>query len=1135
MLWQKDGRGLPKIPIQGLRISPMIKDAHEKNGGYVSKDLDGQGFSNINPADPSIAVGPNNIIQMINGPNGSALFSIYDKSGNLVFPQTYMDQLPGSSYNGGGDCIAWYDQLSDRFVMSEFGDSSRTGIKINTLILAVSTTSDPKGSWYVYEFYCDPFFPDYPKYGNWHDAWYGVTRDFSDQYLGNSLWAFDKNKMIAGAPDPTVQRLRMTDTDNKFNSLVPVTLAGTERPLSGSPGLFLYYSDDELTSSSSDKDSLGMISFKVDFLDPSKSIVKTERNFPVSAFSSIVCESRNCAPSASGLGYDVVSNRIMHKPSFRNFGSYQSIVANHTVDVNGNGLAGIRWYELRQSSSWELKQQGTFAPQEASVCNPNQLVHRYMGSILQNSKGQIALAYNFSSKTNDASLAFTGRNQNDPLNLMSFEETLIRKGTGYGTVASRWGDYNDIAPDPSNDSIFWFTGMVGNTASTWSTSLAALALRNNSNIDAKLSSIVYPNGCEPLCSGAFQPRIIIRNNGNETLKSVRINLLLNGIRTKEETWSGNLSYGEETMHVLQELTIPTGKTTLKLLLDMPNGKEDEKPSNDSTSIKIEIKQIQNLPLSESAESTEIPPNGWFFQTNGSSTLGWKNSNKAAFEGSRSFVFDNFNNDEKGKYADLISPSLKTSVYDSITMEFMMAAALYDAVNQDSLEVLVTADCGKTFLSVYKKWGTALATKPGFTNTTFVPVQSEWRKEKINLGAFTGKDIQITLRGTNRYGNNIYVDNILVSGINFLSTDVHLDSILVPTLVGCEPTAVPFARFRSLGKDSLKSVDLQLWSNGNLVEAKRWAGNLVRNGAAALSFSPMVLSPGINNIKMVVAGANSRIDENRLNDTVMSIHHYLKPLEMAYKETFEMNNSWPTFPIYNNDKWQKILLPGAGTAMGAKNFKRPHFISGMISPLFKNNNPDSIYLDFDLAAHTHSGNNPDTLELAVSWDCGKNWNTVFKEWGAALGTVIKNDNMPFEPTGSDDWKKKRLDLTKILNGKPEFMFKFVNKGNGNNNIYVDNISITALVLPNRLKEQGYLLYPNPALSNTAIRFHPTATDLKSMQLSDATGKIIKIFQYREGQQVHIQDIDLSSLSSGIYFLKIHYREKSVVEKLVKTVR
>jgi len=119
MLWQKDSRGFQKPPPSNLRNVPMNLIPIERNGGYVDKALDGQGFSNINPADPSIAVGPNHVIQMINGNNGSALFSIYDKSGNTVFPQTYMDQLPGSSYNGGGDCIAWYDQLTDRFIMSE--------------------------------------------------------------------------------------------------------------------------------------------------------------------------------------------------------------------------------------------------------------------------------------------------------------------------------------------------------------------------------------------------------------------------------------------------------------------------------------------------------------------------------------------------------------------------------------------------------------------------------------------------------------------------------------------------------------------------------------------------------------------------------------------------------------------------------------------------------------------------------------------------------------------------------------------------------------------------------------------------------------------------------------------------------
>jgi hypothetical protein len=1132
LLWQKDARGFQKTQLSNLRNAPMNLIPLERNGGYIDKALDGQGFSNINPADPSIAVGPNHIIQMINGNNGSALFSIYDKSGNTVFPQTYMDQMPGSSYNGGGDCIAWYDQLTDRFIMSEFGDSSKTGIKMNSLIMAVSASNDPTGAWFIYEFYCDNFFPDYPKFGNWHDAWYGVTRDFSDQYLGNSVWAFDKNKMLIGAANPTVQRLRLTDPDNKFNSLVPVTLTGNSPAPSGTLGLFLYYNDDVLTASPSDADSIGLISFKVDFTDPEKSIVKTEKNFAVAAFNSIVCSNRNCATSPGPQGYDVVSNRIMHKPGFRNFGTHQSIVANHTVDVNGNGLSGIRWYELRNTSGWNLYQQGSYAPQALYACNPNNLRHRFMGSIMQNGKGQTALAYNFSSKNDFASIAFTGRNQFDPLNQMAFEETIIKKGTGYGTSANRWGDYNDMVPDPSNDSVFWFTGMIGNTANTWSTSLSSFSLRNNPQTDAKLSGIVYPNACDPICTNNIQPKISIRNNGTAVLQSLRISVLLNDIKVNEELWSGNLAYTEEAMLTLKTLTIPAGKSVLKIMLDLPNARADEMPGNDTASIPIELQSVQAMPVVEIAESGNMPPVGWTFQSNGSSTLGWKNTNKASYEGSRSFVFDNFNNDEKGKTADLLSQRINASIYDSISMEFMLAAALYDAINLDTLEIMVSPDCGKSFNSVYKKWGTALSTKAGFIATEFIPVKSDWKKESIDLSRFKGNDIQIRIRGTNQYGNNIYLDNINISGFNFPSADVRLDSIDTPPLVGCDPSIAPIAHFTSLGKDSLKSLDIQLWVNGSMMETKKWTGNLSRNKAASMLLTALPVIQGKNNISIVAANPNGQMDQNKLNDTSTTVHHFLKANNMPVKEGFNTVNQWPIYPIYGSDKWQAAL---SLSAMVARNFQRPSFVSGMISPLVIRGNPDSVFLDFDLAANAPNGPKPDTLEIAISLDCGKNWQTVYKQWGTILSTTDRNTSASFEPLHAGEWRKEHLDLTGIVAGHQSFMARFVNIGNGNNNVYIDNVSITSITLPQRLKDQGYLLYPNPASSKTAVQFFPAVKNLKSLQLSDAKGNIVLSFEYKPSQPVNAQDINLAGLPSGMYFLKLEFTDRTITEKLIKILQ
>ncbi|MGL6266278.1 MAG: hypothetical protein ACRC2O_00070, partial [Chitinophagaceae bacterium] len=154
-LWQKNFEKKSNISNtngQEQALKMLGSKSLEWDASVIDNNFDGIPIANVSPGDPTIAVGPNHILEMVNGLNGSAYFRIFDKNGGALGLQAFMDQLPGSSYNGGGDCITWYDQLENRFVMTEFGDSSQTGTSINTLIIAVSQTSDPLGSWYIYEF-----------------------------------------------------------------------------------------------------------------------------------------------------------------------------------------------------------------------------------------------------------------------------------------------------------------------------------------------------------------------------------------------------------------------------------------------------------------------------------------------------------------------------------------------------------------------------------------------------------------------------------------------------------------------------------------------------------------------------------------------------------------------------------------------------------------------------------------------------------------------------------------------------------------------------------------------------------------------------------------------------------------------
>ena len=164
-----------------------LKDFTPNNA--ITSNFNGIGYQPLNPPDPTLCVGPNHVIQMINGSSG-ALFKVFDKTGGQVVAQTYLDAITGKG--GLGDPIALYDQLADRYVLTEFNNKSETTTE--GLTFAVSQTNDPAGAWYVYFFSTGTSFPDYPKFSVWTDAYYATTNDFANasSYSGSSVFAFDK-------------------------------------------------------------------------------------------------------------------------------------------------------------------------------------------------------------------------------------------------------------------------------------------------------------------------------------------------------------------------------------------------------------------------------------------------------------------------------------------------------------------------------------------------------------------------------------------------------------------------------------------------------------------------------------------------------------------------------------------------------------------------------------------------------------------------------------------------------------------------------------------------------------------------------------------------------------------------------
>ncbi len=144
---------------------------------------------------------------------------------------------------------------------------------------------------------------------------------------------------------------------------------------------------------------------------------------------------------------DSLSDRLMYRLAYRNFGDHETLLTNHSVAVGAG--AGIRWYELRDPAGTPvIHQQGTYAPKTS----------RWMGSIAADKSGNIAVGYGASSSTTSPSIRLAGRSATDPVNKLSAEKTVSdAAGKGAQKDADRWGDYSTLTLDPSDDCTFWYT------------------------------------------------------------------------------------------------------------------------------------------------------------------------------------------------------------------------------------------------------------------------------------------------------------------------------------------------------------------------------------------------------------------------------------------------------------------------------------------------------------------------------------------------------------------------------------------------------------------------------------------------------------------------------------------------------
>jgi hypothetical protein len=401
------------------------------------------------PPDTEGTVGATQYVQWVN-----TSFAIFNKStGALVAGPTAGNTLwsgfgGGCQTNNDGDPIVLYDKIANRWVFSQFSVSTTPYLQC----IAVSTTSDATGTYNRYSFQYSNF-DDYPKMSAWPDAYYETFNMFAGgtTFVGADACAYDRSAMLAGSAATQVCFQQGTSV----GGLLPSDLDGATAPPAGSPNYMVYFGTNNLN----------LFKFHVDFTTPANSTFTGPTVINVAAFSPL-CGGGTCVPQPSTTQQlDSLADRLMYRLAYRNFGTHESLVVNHSV-VAGSG-GGVRWYEIQNPSGTPtVAQQSTFAPDSN---------YRWMGSVAMDQAGDLALGYSVSSSSVSPSVRFAGRVPTDPASTLETEVNIV-SGTGSqsGNSLSRWGDYSAMQIDPVDDCTFWFTEEYMKTTGSfnWNTRIA---------------------------------------------------------------------------------------------------------------------------------------------------------------------------------------------------------------------------------------------------------------------------------------------------------------------------------------------------------------------------------------------------------------------------------------------------------------------------------------------------------------------------------------------------------------------------------------------------------------------------------------------------------------------------------------
>jgi hypothetical protein len=279
---------------------------------------------------------------------------------------------------------------------------------------------------------------------------------------------------------------------------------------------------------------------------------------------------------------------------------------------------------------------------------------------------------------------------------------------------------------------------------------------------------------------------------------------------------------------------------------------------------------------------------------------------------------------------------------------------------------------------------------------------------------------------------------------------------------CSGTAItPKFRIANYGTANLTSVIANFQLNNGAVVSQNVSLNLAYMQDTVISFAPVTPVEGDNVFKFWTSSPNGAADGAPSNDTIRKYLSVASPFTEGFQGNVFPPNGWRR-GVFNNGyqldgitpqvrlPWQKKVGVGynsnACIYMDNYNIDNVDQISDIFTPPIDISNSDSVKIEFYVAsAYFDDGAGNvfmDTLQIGYSRNCGTNYFSAYKKWGAALSSLsVPGITTDYVPTSAADWRKETISLAGPGPGVSQKLILLIrNKGQYANNIYLDNFNV-----------------------------------------------------------------------------------------------